>query len=428
MMKTISKRLLIVLSFIICHLSYSEVLAQTTKEEIFNDIYRTGSNYFAYPGPKQQQLTPAPEGYVPFYISHYGRHGSRYMSSNEYYVTAINKLDSAQKFNILTTLGEDVLKKLRTGYADAWNRDGDLSKLGARQHHEIAHRMFERFPELLSQPIEIDAKSSTSRRVMLSMFNFCQELQSLNKDLEIRMNASKREFRWVVEDLSIKPEVTPQAKALHQQGSDLFENGHKPARLMASLFTDVQKAEKFVDGRELMEALYNVAEDLQNVPELGISLIDIFTKDELFDMWQGYNAGWLLNTGLVPGSTPYYLHQKEVLDSIVSTADQVILAGKPTASLRFSHDSSVLPLAYLLGLKEATGGKADIPNLYKYISIDKIIPMAANIQIIFYRKQGCDDIRVKFLLNENETTIPALKSDVLPFYHWKDVRAYLTQK
>ena len=177
-----------------------------------------------------------------------------------------------------------------------------------------------------------------------------------------------------------------------------------------------------------MEALYNVAEDLQNVPELGISLIDIFTKDELFDMWQGYNAGWLLNTGLVPGSTPYYLQQKEVLDSIVSTADQVILAGKPTASLRFSHDSSVLPLAYLLGLKEATGGKADIPNLYKYISIDKIIPMAANIQIIFYRKQGCDDIRVKFLLNENETTIPALKSDVLPFYHWKDVRAYLIQK
>ena len=166
-----------------------------------------------------------------------------------------------------------------------------------------------------------------------------------------------------------------------------------------------------------------MAEDLQNVPELGISLMGVFTKDELFNMWTGYNAGWLLNTGLVPGSTPYYIQQQEVLDSIVSTADQVIRKGEPTVTLRFSHDSSVLPLAYLLGLKEARGGKADIPNLYKYISIDKIIPMAANIQMVFYRKADSDDILVKFFLNENETTIP-VKTDCAPYYHWKDVKSF----
>ena len=132
--------------------------AQTSKEEIYKDIYRTGSNYFAYPKPKTQKLTMAPKGYEPFYISHYGRHGSRYMSNNDYYVTAINKLDSARQFGILSARGEDVLTKLQIGYADAWNRDGDLSKLGARQHREIAHRMYERFHELLSQPLQIDAK------------------------------------------------------------------------------------------------------------------------------------------------------------------------------------------------------------------------------------------------------------------------------
>ena len=288
--------------------------------------------------------------------------------------------------------------------------------------------MYERFPELLSQPLCIDAKASTSRRVMLSMFNFCQELQRLNPALEILMDASKHDFRYVVEDLTIQPAATPQSEAYEQQRSEIFEGAHNPTRLMASLFTDVRKAEAFVSGRDLMEALYNVAEDLQNVPELNISLIEVFTKQELFDMWQGYNAGWLLNTGLVPGSTPYYLQQKEVLDSIVSTADKVILAGKPTATLRFSHDSSVLPLTYLLGLKEAMGGVTDIKNLYKYISIDKIIPMAANIQIIFYRKADSDDILVKFLLNENETSVPALKTDVAPYYHWKDVRTYLTRQ
>ena len=395
--------------------------AQTSKKEIFNDIYRTGSNYFAYPGPSTKPLTKAPAGYVPFYISHYGRHGSRYMSNNEYYVSAIQKLDSAQQQGILTAKGEDVLEKLRIGYADAWHRDGDLTSLGARQHQGIAHRMFERFPELLSQPLKIDAKSSTSRRCMLSMFNFCQELQSQNPSLEISMNASKRDMKYVVEDLGIKPEVTPASDGFEQQRAAIFEGAHNPQRLMASLFSDQEKASQIVNGRDLMEALYNVAEDLQNVPELNISLIDVFTKDELFNMWTGYNAGWLLNTGLVPGSTPYYQQQQEVLDSIVSKADQVISKGVPTVTLRFSHDSSVLPLAYLLGLKEARGGKTDIANLYKFISIDKIIPMAANIQLIFYRKEGSDDVLVKFLLNENETSVP-MKTDCYPYYHWKDVR------
>jgi hypothetical protein len=140
-------------------------------------------------------------------------------------------------------------------------------------------------------------------------------------------------------------------------------------------------------------------------------------------MWTGYNAGWLLNTGLVPGSTPYYLQQKEVMDSILVTADRHVREGAPGLSLRFSHDSSVLPLAYLLGLKEAMGGVTDIDNIYKYISIDKIIPMAANIQIIFYRKEGSDDVLVKFLLNENETSVP-VRTDCAPYYHWKDVREY----
>ena len=419
--KMINRSLTIGLFYI---LSIGTAFAQTSKKEIFSDIYRTGSNYFAYPGPKAQKLTKTPEGYTPFYISHYGRHGSRYMSNNEYYVTAINKLDSAGQFGILSAKGQEVLEKLRIGYADAWHRDGDLTKLGARQHREIAHRMYERFPELLSQPIKIDARSSTSRRVMLSMFNFCQELQRQNPALEISMDASKHDFRWVVEDLTIQPAVTPASETYEQERSAIFEGAHDPTRLMASLFTDVQKAEEFISGRDLMEALYNVAEDLQNVPELNIELIDVFTKEELFNMWTGYNVGWLLNTGLVPGSTPYYEQQREVLDSIVSIADRIIAKGEPTASLRFSHDSSVLPLAYLLGLKEAKGGKADIPNLYKYISIDKIIPMAANIQMVFYRKEGSDDVLVKFLLNENETTLPDVKTDCSPYYHWRDLKAY----
>ena len=406
----------------------SAAFAQTTRKEMVNEPYRNGSNYFAYPGPKQQKLTPPPQGYEPFYIFHYSRHGSRYMTNNKYYLTAINMLDSADRVGLLSSKGKEVLGKLRIGYADAFHRDGDLTRLGAQQHREIAHRMYDRFTSLVSQPLHIDAKSSTSRRCMLSMFNFCTELQGLNPSLDIVMDASKRDMKYVVEDNSLKPEPTAQSDAMWRQAGEMFEKANDSRRLMALLLTDPAKVGPSFNGRELTEALYNVAQDLQNVPELGISLIDIFTGEELFQAWQAYNASWLLDTGLVPGSAPYYRILDEVVDSIISTTDRVILDASPTMVLRFSHDSSVLPLAYVLGLKEAVGATADLTNLYKHVSIDKIIPMAANIQMVFYRKAGSDDILVKFLLNENETTIPHLSAKTAPYYPWAVVKPYLQNK
>ena len=406
--------------------------AQTSQREMYANPYRNGSTYFAYPGPVQKVLTPAPAGYEPFYISHYGRHGSRYMTSNKYYVQAITPMDSAAKLGLLTPKGEEVLAKLKAGYADAYNRDGDLTALGGRQHREIAHRMYDRFPELLSQPLQVDARASTSRRVMISMFNFCWELQGLNPDLDIRMDASEHDMPFVVSDSRVKPAVTEEAEAIHKKFSAYRDGAYsKPERLMKVLFKDVRKVEAFVDGPDLMKSLYNVAQDFQNVPELGLSMTDIFTKEELFRIFAGSSAGWLRQTGLIPGSTPMYLQKKAVRDSIESIADRVIREGKPALTLRFSHDSSVLPLAYLIGLKETLGGKPDTKDLYKSISIDKIVPMAGNIQMIFYRKavpepaEGpvSDDILVKFLLNENETSIP-IKTDCAPYYHWSDVKRF----
>ena len=400
--------------------------AQTSRKEMSRDLDRTGSNYFAYPGPVQKVLTPAPAGYEPFYISHYGRHGSRYMTDNKYYVRSIAMLDTAAQQGLLTPKGAEVLEILREGYAHAWNRDGDLTPLGGRQHREIAHRMYDRFPELLSQPLTVDARSSTVGRCMISMFNFCWELQGLNPELDIRMDASQRDMRFVVENGRVKPEATPRTQAYRDEINAMRDKARNLDRLMKVLFTDVDKAREQVDGAELVRCLYNVAQDFQNVPEQELSLTGIFTKEELFNLWTAYNASWMLSSGLLPGSTPMYLQQKEVRDSIEAFADRAIRLGEPSVSLRFSHDSSVLPLAWLMGLREAMGATSDLKNLYKHISVDKIIPMAANIQLIFYRKPGSDDpddILVKFLLNENETTIP-VKTDIAPYYRWSDVKKY----
>ena len=52
-----------------------------------------GSIYYAYPAPTEAPA-PAPEGYEPFYISHYGRHGSRWMTDDVRYVAMISLFDS----------------------------------------------------------------------------------------------------------------------------------------------------------------------------------------------------------------------------------------------------------------------------------------------------------------------------------------------
>ena len=397
--------------------------AQTSKREIYREIERAGCNYFPYPGPSQQVLTPAPAGYEPFYISHFGRHGSRYLEDNGAYVHAIGKLDTAAQLGILTPQGGKVLGILRAGYDDAFKRDGDLSRLGGRQHQEIAHRMYGRFPSLLSQPLRVDARSSTAGRCMVSMFYFCQELQGLNPSMAIRMDASNRDMDYIVRNKKVKIEDTPAMPEMGAKVEALLEKVVDPSRFMESLFTDVRKAESFVNPMELMEDLFNVAADLPNIPETGLSLMDIFTKEELFDVFKVSNAAILLSIGLIPGSTPVYLQQMEARDCVVSTAERIIRSGEPALTLRFTHDGTILPLAYLMGLKEAMGATTDFKNLYKHVSIDKLIPMAANIQLVFYRKDGSDDVLVKFLLNENETSIP-VKTDCAPYYHWADVKRY----
>ena len=50
----------------------------SAKDEIAANHYLAGSNYLDYDRQlSTKALTPAPKGYEPYYMSQYGRHGSR---------------------------------------------------------------------------------------------------------------------------------------------------------------------------------------------------------------------------------------------------------------------------------------------------------------------------------------------------------------
>ena len=77
-------------------------------------------------GDEVPETEPVPEGFRPVYISHYGRHGSRYHSKEEAYAEPLAALRKADKAGALTPKGREVLAKVETLAADACKRYGDL--------------------------------------------------------------------------------------------------------------------------------------------------------------------------------------------------------------------------------------------------------------------------------------------------------------
>lgn len=103
-----------------------------------------GGVYYAYPeGPSAKTGTfgtatyvmsdslSVPQGYAPFYISHYGRHGSRWMPKDDRYVWICKHFEDESN---LTPLGLQVKGMLQRVWENARGNGGKLSKLGALQH------------------------------------------------------------------------------------------------------------------------------------------------------------------------------------------------------------------------------------------------------------------------------------------------------
>ena len=89
----------------------------------------------------------------------------------------------------------------------------------------------------------------------------------------------------------------------------------------------------------------------------------------------------------------------------------------------------VYPLTCLLGINGLDTPVSDLEALGDSGFLDyKIVPMAANLQFVFYRnKADRNDILVKVLENENEVSLP-FHTDRAPYYHWQDFKAYYLKK
>lgn len=400
----------------------SSLFAKTTREEMAADLNRTGGVYYAYPTEKRSD-TPAPKGYKPFYVSHYGRHGSRYLISDNDYRWVSEAFHKADAAGALTPLGRDVMQRVDSVMVEADGRGGDLSPLGVRQHRGIAERLAAACPEVFDGDTEISARSTVVIRCVLSMDAFCERLKELNPKLRITRESSNRYMNYLNYH---SPESNAYTSSEWKEEYRKFEEEHtNPDRLVGTLFSDPQYVRRNINPNELMWGLYWIASGMQDI-ETDLDFYDLFTAEELFDLWQCFNyrfyacdSNYAGNRGLVLANA------YPLLRNIIESADEAIASDRPSATLRFGHDGNLIPLAGVLRLEDCYESIDDPERFYEAFTDWKIAPMAGNIQMIFYRnpKQRDADVLVKFLLNEKEQHIP-VDTDIWPYYRWDDVRDY----
>jgi len=424
MMRKILPYLIVTLFTIHCSLFTSN--AQTVLELIKQKPAYASCNYNTYPDSIKTTLTPAPEGKKAFYISHYGRHGSRYISSRSGYDIPYMMMLHADSLDELTPTGHRVLQEMNSIMRNTEDRWGELTGIGKREMENIGRRIVERFPEVLCPGANVKAISTIVPRCIESMGSFTMKMLQVCPQLNITLQASER-TQWYMNHQDRKMRrnyLTPEAKkALDAYTATRMGN----TRLMELVFKNPDIVKEFINEEDLSYYLMKMVLFQNNISYNGNkNLMDLFDAEDLYLMWQVDNVYWYLQHGackLNGGNRPY--SQRYLLRQLIADADSCLRLERPGAQLRFGHETVLLPLVCLIGVNGynlATDNLEELEEKGWWSS--SVFPMGSNLQFIFYRSGIKDnDVLFKVLLNEEEATLP-LQTDVAPYYHWNDFRQY----
>ena len=379
------------------------------------DPTRAGGTYHAYPYVAEGK-TPVPASYEAFYVSHYGRHGSRYLTRDDRYLRPLEFYRSQLRAGNLTPLGEDFLNRLETLWSEVEGKGGQLSEIGERQHKEIAGRLMERYPSLFVSGAVVEASSSTSGRCVASMEAFCDSLLTACPGLSLTRRSDEETMALLVPRNPAIDSLDSETSLWRTTVYEDFKASHiHPQRLLRSLLRDVSRVP---DPMAAASDLYYLATGMQDIPS-AVDFDDLFTPEELYGALQCVDTRmYYVNVAGTIGPQSVRPLLKDILDK----ADAAVSGAAPAvATLRFGHDSILIRLLSLLGVRECAARAADIGGYADAWVGWQVSPMAANLQMVFLRdRRGY--VLVKLLLNERETSIPALGEG--PYYDWDAFRAY----
>lgn len=376
---------------------------------------------------KKGNLTEAPEGYRAFYISHYGRHGSRYLTGDYYFTGVKEGFEKADSAGLLTYEGKKLFEEFNKYVAEHKGVYGQLSPRGAREHRGIASRMYERFPSVFNDRYrnKVGCVSSTVPRCLVSMANFTTALNDCNPNLDFEFLTGDK----YLELLAKGYDDERVSKGVWQMSDSLRKATVGYEKTFAKLFTDPDKAAEVIGNPvRFLNQIFSSGTACQCLDYLGVDLLKYFDIDEL-------SAFAVIRNNAVYGDLA---NSKEFGDivaapsadlvrDIVEKADEAISGeSEHVADLRFGHDGGFMSLLSMMGIGDNYERYPIAKASDHWYSYQQVC-MAANLQLVFYMNRD-GDVLVKLLHNEAETTVPAVPAFQGPYYRWEDLRSYLLER
>jgi Histidine acid phosphatase. len=400
----------------------------------------------AYQYNSNQTLTLAPTGYQAFYIDHVGRHGSRYISKSKYEDLAYHILLLADSQHQLTDSGKDLLRQVTILKQLNQNHYGQLTNLGRKDISLISNRMLENNPTVFKgQKIEVISSSSPRAKETAEIFidsfkakypniHVIQQPdneQTLLRFFEYSPAYSEYKKSKAVKDAVKSIEYASQTKQMSKQvAKGIFKKS-----FLIKLKKGLDESEDtLVKTSDFVIAIYQLYQELQAfspqvLTDNHLDLGRYFSTEQKIWLNTVVTAKNYLQIGPAFDATGIQIKiAAPLLWDMIHSADKAIVDNNVDANLRFAHAETVSPLATLLEIE----GSANVTKtLFNYPTIwraDKIIPMGANIQWIFYKsKQTHQPILIKVLLNEREVHLP-IKTDSYPYYRWNNVKQFYVNK
>lgn len=395
-----------------------------------------------------QICTAAPKGYEAFYISHYGRHGSRYPYTASVATALLDLLHEAEGKENLSEYGSGLMARLELFMEKAGNHIGELTDLGRQQQYRLAGEMAERYPQAFRKGAVVTAQASSSSRSILSMASFCTALA--RKCPSIRID----QFQGFAETQATAPNMG--RNPLRIKGPGLGNPYREsPAEFMqrrfpeftetvlGKMFRDPYAALGDRDVQYLMDHIYMLIGGMNSLPDgVRMDFSDIATPETLARMWE------LDNYQRFCEYIDYTASCCSVFKDIIERADARLAlldsaAGKlegraegraEGADLRFGHDHVLMSLLMIADI-DSFGELPENPDELGLVFQTFRSPMAANLHFVFYRpKNGRGPILTGLSLNGQPARLSALDKelgispDESAFYRWDDVKAWFEKR
>ena len=390
--------------------------------------------------------TNPPEGYYPFYLDYTGRHGSRYMGDpTDKQVAEV--LLMAKEAGQLTAKGDHLLDQAEQLVRLNEGNYGLLSDLGEQELEGIGRRALSLYSEVFGNSslkvLTTDVKrTKQSAEAFLSSYVSLYDTIAIQQELDTAQTTlrffsysdaynSYRKSDYVtavVDSIRASVENEQHTKNVIE---GIFEAGFiakLDAGVVLSDGSTYNSKKLAVMMYDLYAAVFSFSEDIVKSFHLDFDH-HFFSNAE--KKWFDRAASCRSYMTLGPAFDINGIQAKvaaPLLISILKTADSVVNGKQLDAYLKFGHAETTTPLATLMEIEGANNSAASILSFDSCWSTENIAPMAANIQLVFYKHQDADKpVLVKVLLNEKEVRIP-VETDTYPYYKWENVREYYYNK